>query len=94
MQQHLIIVKSIQQPNKFSAMIDANPQDLSDFNLLGSPAVVVLECPVDVAIAAPDLLEACRELVSVICNLEDGQRDSPNMRRALAAIAKAQGGAK
>lgn len=55
-----LIVFQVRGTNRYGCMIDKHPEHLSDFRDHGDPCDVVLTCPLPVAIAAPDLLAACK----------------------------------
>ncbi len=96
---HLIITQ-VPNTERYGCLIDANPQNLSDFRDYGDAAEVVLSVPVSVAVAAPELLAACKLTAEALeCVLEERPPKVPHetwvqssLRKAIAAIRKAEGG--
>lgn len=93
MKLHIIITQS--EKNRFGCMFDAHPEQIEDFrDGDGKPAKVVLSAPLSVAIAAPDLLAACRAVVDEECHCDEvGLVVKPCVKCLLrAAIKLAEGG--
>lgn len=87
---HLIVTRSV-RTGSLSGVIDAHPEQLSDFRGPdGAPHERVAIVPLPVAAAAPALYEACKAALERLGGMNEAQGVIDELQ---AALALAEGGA-